>query len=171
MDLITVCDQCLQASCWQGKFMCDKATNAGVVQKTREELAKLNLEHPDNWKTDDELNETPLTGVAVYDEIKRLKKEIAALQVCKTCDGDGIMSVLADVLPPDETEVYDDVRCAECDGTGIGYFARTTLDLKAAKDLLREVLGHVYSWQQTGDLKDRIESFLQPNQRFVQPGP
>lgn len=57
MDLITVCDQCFQASCWQAIFMCDKATNAGVVQKTREELAALNLENPCYWKTDRELAE------------------------------------------------------------------------------------------------------------------
>ncbi len=54
-DLITVCDKCIQASCWQGKFLCDEAQNAGTVQKTRAELRALNREHPSYWKTDDEM--------------------------------------------------------------------------------------------------------------------
>jgi hypothetical protein len=53
--LITVCDKCLQASCWQGIFMCDEAQTAGIVQKTRKELRKLKREHPAYWKTDREL--------------------------------------------------------------------------------------------------------------------
>jgi hypothetical protein len=54
-QLITVCDQCLQASCWQGVFYCDDAKTAGTVQKTRAELAKLGREHSDYWKTNDQL--------------------------------------------------------------------------------------------------------------------
>lgn len=53
--LITVCDQCLQASCWQGIFYCDDYKAAGTVQKTRAELAALNREHPSYWKTDSEI--------------------------------------------------------------------------------------------------------------------
>lgn len=47
---ITVCDKCLQASCWQGIFMCDEAQFAGTVEKTIDELKALNLEHPDYWE-------------------------------------------------------------------------------------------------------------------------
>jgi hypothetical protein len=54
-DLITVCDECLQASCWQAIFMCQKSQNAGITQKTRAELTNLGLEHSDYWKTDEEL--------------------------------------------------------------------------------------------------------------------
>jgi hypothetical protein len=54
-DLITVCDACLQASCWQGVFLCDKAQNAGVVQMKRSELRKMGREHPSYWVTDLEL--------------------------------------------------------------------------------------------------------------------
>ena len=54
-DLITVCDSCFQASCWQFKFMCDNYQSAGTVQKTRKELRELNREHPSYWKTDKEL--------------------------------------------------------------------------------------------------------------------
>lgn len=54
-DLITVCDACLMASCWQGIFMCDRSQGAGTVQKTRSELRQLGLEHPRFWKTDLEL--------------------------------------------------------------------------------------------------------------------
>ncbi len=47
--LITVCDKCLQASCWQGVFMCDESQAAGTVEKTIKELTKLGLEHPSYW--------------------------------------------------------------------------------------------------------------------------
>jgi hypothetical protein len=56
-DLIPVCAACLQASCWQGIFMCQQSQNADIVQKTRRELKALNLEHPSYWKTDKELAE------------------------------------------------------------------------------------------------------------------
>jgi hypothetical protein len=54
-DLITVCDHCLQASCWQGEFYCDDYKTAGVVKKTRAELAELQREHSSYWKSDAEL--------------------------------------------------------------------------------------------------------------------
>ena len=53
--LITVCDACLCASCLQGIFMCQQSRYAGTVQKTRFELAALDLEHPSFWYTDEEL--------------------------------------------------------------------------------------------------------------------
>lgn len=53
--LIPVCSECLQASCWQGIFMCDNAQTASMVYKTRRELRKLNRENPCYWKTDKEL--------------------------------------------------------------------------------------------------------------------
>ena len=46
---IIVCDACLQASCWQGEFMCEQAREAGTTEKTREELIELELEHPSYW--------------------------------------------------------------------------------------------------------------------------
>ena len=49
---ITVCDECLRASCWQGYFMCDNSNLAGTTEKTKEELIKLDLEHPDHWEYD-----------------------------------------------------------------------------------------------------------------------
>jgi hypothetical protein len=54
-DLITVCDACLQASCWQGIFYCQRSKTAGTVKKTRRELRGLAMEHPSYWKTDEEL--------------------------------------------------------------------------------------------------------------------
>jgi len=47
-DLITVCSKCLQASCWNGEFMCQKAHNAGTIELTVAKLKRLNLGHPDN---------------------------------------------------------------------------------------------------------------------------
>ena len=54
-EKITVCDNCLQASCWQGVFMCQESQTAGTVQKTRLELAVLELESPEWWLTDKQL--------------------------------------------------------------------------------------------------------------------
>jgi len=47
---ITVCDNCLCASCWRGFLMCEGAKDAGTVEKTIEELKELNLEHPSYWR-------------------------------------------------------------------------------------------------------------------------
>lgn len=52
---VTVCDKCLQASCWQGIFYCDDYKFAGITHKTRKELVKLNLESSDYWKSDEAL--------------------------------------------------------------------------------------------------------------------
>ena len=49
-EMVTVCDKCLCASCWQGIFYCDDYKYAGIVQKTVAELQSLNLENPDYWK-------------------------------------------------------------------------------------------------------------------------
>jgi len=54
-DLITVCDKCLMASCWQGEHGCQDYYTAGITQKTREELLLLNREHPCYLLTDSEL--------------------------------------------------------------------------------------------------------------------
>ena len=43
MDTVTVCSECLQASCWQGVFMCDRSQTAGTIEKTIKELKKMNL--------------------------------------------------------------------------------------------------------------------------------
>jgi len=48
-NTITVCDHCLRASCWLGLFYCEKYLTAGTVEKTREELLKLDLENPEYW--------------------------------------------------------------------------------------------------------------------------
>ncbi len=56
-ELITVCDKCLLASCWQGVFMCQEAKDAGNTQKTRLDLKALQREHFSYWKTDKQLQE------------------------------------------------------------------------------------------------------------------
>lgn len=48
--LVTVCDHCFRASCWQGKFHCEKSITAGTTQKTIAELERLALEHPSHWQ-------------------------------------------------------------------------------------------------------------------------
>ena len=49
LDYVLVCDNCLQASCWQGMFMCEESRYAGTVEKTIDELKILALEHPCWW--------------------------------------------------------------------------------------------------------------------------
>lgn len=48
--LITVCDNCLQASCWKGLFMCQESMTAGTVEKTVAELRELGLENECYWE-------------------------------------------------------------------------------------------------------------------------
>jgi hypothetical protein len=69
--LITVCDQCLTASCWHGVFMCQRSFAAGTIRVPRSDLARLNREHSDYWKPDAEVAET----VAAPEE------------TCPACDG------------------------------------------------------------------------------------
>lgn len=53
---ITVCSECLQASCWQGAFFCEKATHASTKRLTRKDLFEIATgEHPSYWKTDAEV--------------------------------------------------------------------------------------------------------------------
>jgi hypothetical protein len=59
-DKVTVCESCLQASCWQAIFCCDNYKNADITQRSRRELMRLDREHPSYWKTDEQLaNEKP----------------------------------------------------------------------------------------------------------------
>ena len=46
---VTICDECLKASCWQGIFMCDNAYTAGTMDLDVEYLKVRALEHPDWW--------------------------------------------------------------------------------------------------------------------------
>ena len=50
---ITVCDNCYQASCWQGIFMCQEADFAGTIDLPIWVLSKLGLEHPDYWNKEE----------------------------------------------------------------------------------------------------------------------
>ena len=46
---VYVCAECLQASCWHGEFMCNKARGANITTRTVAELDALGYEHPDNY--------------------------------------------------------------------------------------------------------------------------
>lgn len=46
---ITVCANCLQASCWQGVFLCDRARGAGTTELTVLKLHQLAYENPEYW--------------------------------------------------------------------------------------------------------------------------
>lgn len=45
--MVTVCAECLRASCWLGTFMCEKSRNADTVEMAVSELLQLRREHPD----------------------------------------------------------------------------------------------------------------------------
>jgi len=53
--MVTVCDKCFRASCWQGEFMCDDAVSAGITLKSVKDLIALDREHSDYWKKDLEM--------------------------------------------------------------------------------------------------------------------
>lgn len=46
---VTVCDACLQASCWHGEFMCERSRGAGTTVLMASQLRALDLEHPSNF--------------------------------------------------------------------------------------------------------------------------
>lgn len=47
---VTVCSECLCASCWKGELMCSESRDAGTVEKTVEELEELGFESPHYWE-------------------------------------------------------------------------------------------------------------------------
>jgi hypothetical protein len=47
---VTVCDSCLQASCWQGAFYCDRYMESGTVDLPLWALETLALEAPSYWE-------------------------------------------------------------------------------------------------------------------------
>jgi hypothetical protein len=49
-ETVTVCSECLRASCWQGVYYCEKARTAGTREMTVATLRRLHLEHPRYWR-------------------------------------------------------------------------------------------------------------------------
>ena len=47
--LVTVCDECLQASCWHGEFYCQDAQSAGTLRLPVWLLRELAQEHESYW--------------------------------------------------------------------------------------------------------------------------
>ena len=58
-DLITVCDACFRACCWQGEFMCEGARNAGTTEKSVAELRKMKLDNEVEPESEDYWKPTP----------------------------------------------------------------------------------------------------------------
>lgn len=46
---VTVCSECLKASCWHGESMCERSRGANVTQRTVDVLRALNREHPSHY--------------------------------------------------------------------------------------------------------------------------
>ena len=46
---VTVCYECLTASCWHGEHMCQKSQRAGVCEIKASQLDKEKREHPGNY--------------------------------------------------------------------------------------------------------------------------
>lgn len=68
---VTVCDRCLQASCWHGIFMCQDAQSAGTREATVAQLALLRREAPDYWFRDQStgvVDTDAVRGLYVFDE-------------------------------------------------------------------------------------------------------
>lgn len=49
---VTVCAECLTASCWHGTFMCDGARGAGTTTRTVAELDALAAEDPSHYSAE-----------------------------------------------------------------------------------------------------------------------
>jgi hypothetical protein len=47
--LVTVCEACLRAACWQAKFFCQEYVTANSRRLPIRELRKLGREHPRFW--------------------------------------------------------------------------------------------------------------------------
>lgn len=47
--LVTVCDHCQRASCWQGYFMCEDFKTAGTYNIPVSKLIELDLESSEYW--------------------------------------------------------------------------------------------------------------------------
>jgi len=47
--LVTVCSECLMATCWHGIFLCDRSRSANIVKKPIRDLRALNREHESYW--------------------------------------------------------------------------------------------------------------------------
>jgi len=50
-ERITVCAECLRASCFQAAFPCEAWRTATTKQMRREDLRELDLEAPSYWDT------------------------------------------------------------------------------------------------------------------------
>ena len=53
-QMVTVCDKCLRACCWQGILMCDDGLTASTIDLPISELKRLSREHPDYWISESE---------------------------------------------------------------------------------------------------------------------
>lgn len=69
-------------------------------------------------------------------ELQELRPKVAD---CPTCNGNGVMQVLVNVLSPNEREEYEDALCGECGGTGIGHIGRIEAELAAARKRIAEM--------------------------------
>ena len=47
--MVTVCAECLRASCWHFEAPCEKAQTADLVERKASDLRALKREHADNF--------------------------------------------------------------------------------------------------------------------------
>lgn len=47
--VVTVCAECLTASCWHGEFMCERSRSAKTADRKASDLREARLEHADNF--------------------------------------------------------------------------------------------------------------------------
>lgn len=95
---VTVCDKCFQATCWQGKFMCDQAYEAGIVEKTVAELISLHTgEHPDHWGLNAD-SETSSLRAQLAEAIRERDELLASLPLSSNRTREEARKLLGEVL-------------------------------------------------------------------------
>lgn len=113
--LVTVCADCLCASCWYAEFICQGAMTADIKQMRRSELIALGREHPDYW-----------TDEARRDGRRRATMGTNTIDaVCINCGHDA--------------SVHSEDRCKQCDCIGLATLGKR---LRSKAELLEKLEQH-----------------------------
>jgi hypothetical protein len=73
--MVTVCSECLQASCWHGEFMCERSRGANVTRRTVGVLRGLDREHPSHYSVRNVRKVCGAEAVAGYEHFEGTDEE------------------------------------------------------------------------------------------------
>ena len=76
--MVTVCDKCLQASCWHGIFMCDEARYAGTVEMPVSELLRLGHQSQPATAKTTVIDDAPQLDLVIKSTVLAERERIAA---------------------------------------------------------------------------------------------